>query len=121
MSENAGVYTALKSAVKVDTRVSIFYLRSLLVADLSSPAWLPTVGGRGPCLPGRRLSRYEQMKGSLQCSSNQCFNGLRLTGTIPASNAGGAPDPPAVGSFSVGVVFLGLWLKQKPDCQATVS
>ena len=58
MPENAGVYTALKSAVKVDTRVSIFYLRSLLVADLSTPAWLPTVGGRGPCLPGRRLSRY---------------------------------------------------------------
>ena len=52
------------------------------------------------------------MKGSLPCSSSQCFNGLRLTGTIPASNAGGAPDPPAVGSFSVGVVFLGLWLKK---------
>ena len=40
MTENSGVYTALKSAVKVDTRVSIFYLRSALVADLSSPAWL---------------------------------------------------------------------------------
>ena len=108
MSENAGVYTALKSAVKVDTRVSTLHLRSLLVADLSSPAWLPTVGGRGPCL-------------NLQCSSNQCFNGLRLTGTIPASNAGGAPDPPAVDLFSVGVVFLSRWLKQKPDCQATES
>ena len=59
MSENAGVCTALKSAVKVDTRVSILHLRSLLVfADLLSPAWLPTAGGRGPCLPGRRLYRY---------------------------------------------------------------
>ena len=39
---------------------------------------------------------------------------------IPASNAGGAPDRPAVDSFSAGVVSLSLWLKQKPDCQATV-
>ena len=89
MTENAGVYTALKSAVKVDTRVSIFYLRSLLVADLSSPAWLPTVGGRGPCLPGRRLSRYEGkfavfiksmfqwLKAHWDNSSKQCWRSAR--------------------------------------------
>ena len=120
MSENAGVCTALKSAVKVDTRVSILHLRSLLVfTDLLSPAWLPTVGGRGPCLPGRRLcmTMYDYVcRVSLQGSSNQCFNGLRLTETIPSSNAGGAPDPPAVDSFSVGVIFPSLWLKQKPNC-----
>ena len=119
MSENAGVCTALKSAVKVDIRVSILHLRSLLVfADLLSPAWLPTVGGRGPCLPGRRLSRYV---GKFAVLIKSMFQWLKAHWAIPASNAGGAPDPPAVDSFSVGVVFLSLWLKQKPDCQATVS
>ena len=78
----------------------------------------PLLGDAALVYPG---DDWAGMKGSLPCSSNQCFNGLRLTGSIPASNDGGAPDPPAVRSFSVGVVFLGLWLKQKPDCQATVS
>ena len=52
MSEIAGVYTALKSAVKVDTRVFILHLRSLLVADSSSPSWLPTVGDAALVYPG---------------------------------------------------------------------
>ena len=42
--------------LKVDTRVSILHLKSLPVADLSTPTWLPT-GGRGPCLSKRGQSK----------------------------------------------------------------
>ena len=43
--------------LKVDTRVFILYVKSLPVADLSTPTWLPT-GGRGPCLSRRGPSKY---------------------------------------------------------------
>ena len=43
--------------LKVDTRVFILHLKSLPVADLSTPTWLPT-GGRGPCLSRRGPSKY---------------------------------------------------------------
>ena len=41
------------------------------------------------------------------------FQWLGSLRQIPASDAGGAPDLPTVGSFSVGLVSLSLWLKQK--------
>ena len=42
--------------LKVDTSVFILHLKSLPVADLSTPTWLPT-GGRGPCLSRRGPSK----------------------------------------------------------------
>ena len=97
--------------LKVDTRVFILHLRSLPLADLSTDlsTWLPT-GGRGPCLPWRRPSRYVGMFAVFIKSVFQWLGSLRQ---IPASDAGGAPDLPTVGSFSVGLVSLSLWLKQK--------
>ena len=79
------------------------HLRSLLVADLSSPAWLPTLGARGPCLPERRPSRYV---GKFAVFIKSMFQWLRSLRQIPASNAGGALDLPAVDSFPVGAVSL---------------
>ena len=43
--------------LKVDTRVFILHLKSLPVADLSTPTWLPS-GGCGPCLSRRGPSKY---------------------------------------------------------------
>ena len=47
------------------------------------------------------------------CSVYQVNVFLGSLRQIPASDAGGAPDLPAVGSFSVGVVSLSLWQKKK--------
>ena len=46
------------------------------------------------------------------CSVYQINVFLGSLRQIPASDAGGAPDLPAVGSFSVGVVSFSLWQKK---------
>ena len=89
---------------KVDIRLSILRFRGLPVADLLPTAWMPT-GGRG--IPGRRPSQYV---GKFAVFIKINISMARPTETIPASNAGRAPDLLAMGLFCVGVVFLSLWL-----------
>ena len=62
--------------LKVDTRVFILHLKSLPVADLSTPTWLPT-GGRGPCLsrrgPSKNVGKFAVFINNNNNNNNRCL------------------------------------------------